>query len=148
MLDHTAAYSGLANGGSVKKHVSVLRILNSNGERIYQGKKGVELKSLNVGSVAAVNNILGDRKFTAGTYYLKFIGNHKLAGKTGTSDNNRDTYYIGYNPKLVVGVWTGNNDNSPMVANAFGSTTALPVWNGIMNEILYYRPDYHVWGRY
>lgn len=148
LLDHTAAYTGLANGGSVKKHLAVLRILDNEGDVVFKGKKRVELKSLNIGSVAAVNNILGDRGFTAGTYSLKFIGSHKLAGKTGTSDNNRDTYYIGYSPALVVGVWTGNNDNTPMSANAFGSTTALPVWNGIMSEILANRPDYHVYGSY
>jgi membrane carboxypeptidase/penicillin-binding protein PbpC len=62
--------------------------------------------------------------------------------KTGTTDQKRDNWTIGYTPSYVVGVWVGNNDNSPMnPAIASGVTGAAPAWNKIMSFILKGKPD-------
>lgn len=147
LLAHTGAYTGLANGGEVLALKPVLSIKKRTGAVVFQSDREV-IYGLDRQAVAEVNNILGDKSFRAGTYSQKFIGGYKLAGKTGTSDNNRDTYYIGYGPKIVTGVWSGNNDNSPMSGSALGSTTSLLVWNGYMRSLLANLPQYGVQGSY
>lgn len=141
LLDHTVAYTGLANGGDVMKKRPVLKIVNRDGSLKYESQSEV-IYRFNRKSVAEVNDILGDKSFTQDTYGNKFIGNLKLAGKTGTSDGNKDTYYMGYGPKIVTGVWNGNSDNSRMRPTAFGSTTSLLIWNSYMRELFRQFPEY------
>jgi len=147
LLSHVSAYTGLANGGDVYQRRPILRITNRTGEETYKSES-VVINRLNKGAVAEVNRILGDKSYTAGTYKYKFIGGQMLAGKTGTSDNNKDTYYIGYSPKVVAGVWVGNNDNTPMTSKALGSTTALLLWNDFMVRFGSQFPEYTVNGNY
>ena len=65
-----------------------------------------------------------------------------MAVKTGTSDNKRDNWTFGYTQNFVVGVWVGNNDNSPMNPQlASGVTGAAPIWNKIMRGILTVHPS-------
>lgn len=149
LLDHTVAYTGLANGGKVMKQKPILRIISSDGSTKFKARDQQVIYELNGSSIAAVNSILGDKRYTPGSYGYKFPGGgYKLAGKTGTSDSNKDTYYMGYGPKVVTGVWCGNNDNSRMTRNAFGSYTALPIWSGYMREFLPQFPEYADWGSY
>ncbi len=147
LLDHVGAYTGLANGGHVKKAKPVMKILNNEEKVIYKGTNKT-IYELNSNAVAMVNNILGDKGYTPGTYGYKFIGGEQLAGKTGTSDSNKDTYYMGYGPKVVTGVWCGNNNNDRMSSRALGSTTALLVWNGYMREFFTKFSEYGTIGRY
>jgi len=60
----------------------------------------------------------------------------KVAVKTGTTNNLRDNWTIGYTPNVLVTVWVGNNDNSPMSYIASGVTGASPIWNKIMTKLL------------
>ncbi len=70
------------------------------------------------------------------------IPGQTVSVKTGTTDDKRDNWTIGYNPSYVVGVWVGNNDNSPMnQAIASGETGASPIWHDIMSYILKGKPD-------
>jgi penicillin-binding protein 1A len=148
LLDHVGAYTGFANGGKVLRKVPILRIKDPSGKVIFKAKKGSVLKQLDQRSVSEVNGILGDKSFSSGAYGWKFIGGQQLGGKTGTSDNNRDTYYIGYGPKIVTGIWSGNNDNSPLSGSAFGVTTSLPIWNSYMSAIFAAYPEYSTYGSY
>jgi penicillin-binding protein 1A len=147
LLSHTAAYTGFANGGTVLAPVPILNINNAKGKEIFKADLKV-LKELNRNAIQTVNDILGDKYYRGSGNYLKFFGNNKLAGKTGTSDNNRDAYYMGYNPKIVTGVWVGNNDNSPMSRNAYGSSTALPIWRSYMQTLLAHHPKFAEAGSY
>ena len=62
-------------------------------------------------------------------------GTHpEVAAKTGTTDNFTDNWTLGYTPDVVVGVWTGNADNSPMV-NSIGITGAAPIWHSIIEYV-------------
>ena len=65
-----------------------------------------------------------------------FISGHQIAVKTGTTNNMRDNWTIGYSPDRLVAVWVGNNDNSPMSYVASGVTGASPIWRKIMDELL------------
>ncbi|MCH7641338.1 hypothetical protein IID22_04020, partial [Patescibacteria group bacterium] len=67
---------------------------------------------------------------------LVIPGHSEVAVKTGTSNNLRDNWTIGFNQKYLVAVWVGNNDNSPMSRVASGITGATPIWHKIMTALL------------
>jgi len=84
-----------------------------------------------------VTNILSDneaRKETFGETNWLTIG-RPAGAKTGTTNDFRDAWTIGFTPELVTGVWVGNNDNSPM-SGLYGSVAAAPIWNGFMIKFL------------
>ncbi len=68
------------------------------------------------------------------------LGARPVAAKTGTSQDFRDGWTYGYTPSLVAGVWTGNNNNSPMKNNSDGVVTAGPIWNSFMRQALLNTP--------
>jgi penicillin-binding protein 1A len=57
-----------------------------------------------------------------------------LAGKTGTTDSFRDGLFVGFSPTMVLGVWTGCDDNTPLGPMETGARTALPIWKEIMHQ--------------
>jgi membrane peptidoglycan carboxypeptidase len=59
---------------------------------------------------------------------------HQVAAKTGTTDNFVDNWTMGYTPNIVVGVWSGNADNSPLSNNSVGVTGAAPIWHSIIER--------------
>ena len=69
-----------------------------------------------------------------------FIPGHQIAVKTGTTNNLRDNWTIGYSPDRLVAVWVGNNDNSSMSYVASGVTGASPIWRKITDELLKGKP--------
>ncbi|RYZ90069.1 MAG: peptidase, partial [Moraxellaceae bacterium] len=71
----------------------------------------------------------------------KKLGRNDLAGKTGTTNGPRDTWFMGYNPNIVTGVWVGFDKNTPLGRNEFGSTAALPIWMDFMRTALEGIPD-------
>src|SRR3990167_10886458 len=87
-----------------------------------------------------ISNILSDNLARAMEFGLNSplnIPKHTVSVKTGTTDNKRDNWTIGYTPNVVTTVWVGNNDNSPMnPILASGITGAAPIWNKIMNNLL------------
>lgn len=137
LLSHAGAYTGLANGGTVLALKPILNIKDRRGNIIYQGQTQTVL-DLDRNAVAMVNNILGDKSYRVGAYNGKFIGNYKLAGKSGTSDQNKDNLYVGYSPQIVTAVWVGNNDNSSLSRNAFGLNTAMPIWRNFTARLFQY----------
>ena len=70
---------------------------------------------------------------------LYFPGHH-VAAKTGTTNDSRDAWIIGYSPNVAAGAWAGNNDNSPMVRQVAGFIVA-PMWHAFMIEALEKYPD-------
>jgi penicillin-binding protein 1A len=147
LLDHTGAYTGFANGGRVMQLKPILKIVNQDNKVVFNAKTTVK-HQLNGRAVAMVNNILGDKSYRPGGYAAKFIGGQKVAGKSGTTDKNKDNLYMGYGPKFVTGVWVGNNDNSNLAGNAYGLNTALPIWNSFMRRAFAVAPWLGVYGRY
>lgn len=85
-----------------------------------------------------INSILSDnetRKDVFGEQNSLQIADRQVAAKTGTTNDFKDAWTIGYTPDLVAGVWVGNNDNSPM-KGLYGSVAAAPIWNGFMRQAL------------
>ena len=92
-----------------------------------------------------ISDILGDNEARKDIFGLKsylYIPGRTVAVKTGTTDDKRDNWTVGYTPSVVVGTWVGNNDNSPMHPSlASGVTGAAPIWNRIIRETLKDKPD-------
>lgn len=89
-----------------------------------------------------VSNVLSDNQAripTFGANSSLYIPGYDVAAKTGTTNNNKDAWLIGYSPSIAVGVWAGNNDNKAMKKG--GSALAGPIWNNFMRFALSTRPN-------
>lgn len=156
MLDMARVYGTFANSGKGKELKSVAVILDYENKnitsRFYQNKKGNSLinqvealekdnpQIISPLSAYWVTDILSDnnaRKDVFGLYSKLVIPKYKVAVKTGTSNDFRDNWTIGFTTDYLVAVWVGNNDGSLMNKNLVsGITGAAPIWNEIMTGLL------------
>lgn len=134
LLDMTNAYAAYANSGMQHDATMVLSIDNKFDKTIFTA----DPTSRRVQSEQAsflISDILSDNTARAATFGSALnVSGHDVAVKTGTTDENRDAWTIGYTPGVVVGVWAGNNDNTVMSGG--GSGFAGPIWRGTMQRIL------------
>ncbi len=141
MIDMAQVYGVLANGGSRIDLNPILKLTDSQGNVLEEKKEPVLGKQIiDPGIAFIISNILADngaRALEFGANSPLNIQNHYVSVKTGTSDNKRDNWTIGYTPNYVVTTWVGNNDNSPMSQSlASGITGAAPIWHDIMTHLL------------
>jgi penicillin-binding protein 1A len=129
LLELTSAYGTLANQGQHVPVHGIRRVLNSEGEVIYENKQesvqAVDKDTANIMTWMLRSVVEG------GTGSNAYIG-RQVAGKTGTSEKNRDLWFIGYIPQLAAGVWMGNDDSSPTHG---ASSTAAAVWRMFMSQL-------------
>jgi 1A family penicillin-binding protein len=142
MVDMATLYGVLANGGNRVDLNPILKLTDSQGN-ILEEKTDADITKTQVvdpGIAFIISDILADnnaRSMEFGTNSPLVIPNHYVPVKTGTSDNKRDNWTIGYTPDFVVAAWVGNNDNAPMSQNlASGITGAAPIWHDIMINLL------------
>ena len=144
MIDMMAAYGTLSQLGKRFDATPILKVTDSDGNILeqYQSKP---VQALEPEIAFLITDILSDNKARTpafGPASQLNIPGYTVAVKTGTSDNKRDNWTFGYTPQYVVGVWVGNNDNSPMnPALTSGVTGAAPIWNKIMKGILEGQPN-------
>ncbi len=145
LLDLTSAFGVFANMGLRHDPVAILKVVDSHAKTIYEHKASSGRQVLSSEISFLVSDILSDneaRKEVFGPRSYLVIGGHTVAAKTGTTDDKRDNWAMGYTPSVVVGTWVGNNDNSPMHPSlASGVTGAAPIWSRIMREALAKHPD-------
>ena len=145
LLHETSAYGVFANGGVKQDSVAILKVTDSKGNTLFEQKKRNGSRILPANVVFLISHILLDnvaRTLAFGSNSYLNIPGKTVSAKTGTTDDKRDNWTIGYTPSFVVGVWVGNNDNSPMnPAIASGSTGASPIWNRIMRFVLKDKSD-------
>jgi membrane peptidoglycan carboxypeptidase len=145
LLDLTSAYGVFATGGMRMAPVSILKVEDRNGKVIYQYNPPSAQRVLAADVSYMISDILSDndaRKETFGPNSYLAIPGFTVAVKTGTTDDKRDNWTVGYTPSIVVGAWVGNNDNSPMnQALASGVTGAAPIWNRMMKAALSGKKD-------
>lgn len=140
LLNLTNVFATLSRGGFFKEVSPFESVLDVNGFEIYSSGnvEGERVLSKEVSYI--ITSILSDyyaRIPSFGTNNFLSIPGRTVAVKTGTTDSKRDNYTVGYTPSFVVGVWVGNNDNSPMNPNlASGLSGAAPIWNKIMSTLL------------
>jgi membrane peptidoglycan carboxypeptidase len=106
-----------------------LKVEDRNGKVLYQHKQVQGKRVLDEGVAFLINHILSDnsaRSITFGANSFLNMGGRPVAVKTGTTNDQRDNWAIGWSNSAIVGVWVGNNDNSPMKAVASGASGASP----------------------
>lgn len=138
LLEHTAAYGVFAREGEYHPPVGILRVEDRDGNVLEEYKEEKE-NVMAAETARMVNDILSDnnaRAYAFGAQNWLTLPNRPVAAKTGTTNDYRDAWTIGYTPSLVTGVWAGNNDNSEMNRGDGGSRVAAPIWNEYMRRVL------------
>ncbi len=145
LLELTGAFNVFAAKGIYRQPTPIVEIKDSNGNIIYKWQDTGGLKAMDEGTAFIISDILSDdgaRSAVFGFGSLLNIPGHQVAVKTGTTDDKRDNYAIGFTPSIVAGAWVGNNNNEEMNPNiASGITGATPIWNRFMKEYLADKPD-------
>ncbi len=143
MLDMATAYGVFANGGYRIDLHPIIKVTDSKGKTLEEYKPLTSpifgKKALPEGVSYIISSILSDndaRAMAFGTNSPLRIGNLPVAVKTGTTNDYRDNWTIGYTPSYVVVVWVGNNDNKPMSGLVSGITGAAPIWHVLMAHML------------
>lgn len=134
-LELTRAYAPLANGGFGVKPIAIVRITDRHGNVVAE-ESPVRQRALDAGVAFIVTDMLKEVTRPGGTagQVSGYLGGRPAAGKTGTSDESRDAWFVGYTPDLVAGVWVGRDDNSP--TRFEGGTAAAPIWANFMSRAL------------
>lgn len=136
-LEMTSAYSVFANDGIRNPTAMILRVEDSKGT-ILEEYKPEPVQALDTQVARQINDVLSDdaaREHEYGRNSLLTVPGYQVAAKTGTTNDYRDAWIIGYTPTLALGAWAGNNDNSPMEKKIAGFIIA-PMWNKVMREVL------------
>lgn len=134
LLDTAVAYSSFANGGTRVEPVSILEVTDQDGRVLFEHRFGQGRQVMTEGEAFLINHMLSDnnaRLLAFGANSLLNTG-RPIAVKTGTTNDQRDNWTIGWSQELLVGTWVGNNDNSAMLRVASGITGASPIWRRIM----------------
>ncbi|HVW82963.1 MAG TPA: transglycosylase domain-containing protein [Candidatus Paceibacterota bacterium] len=133
LLDLTSAYAGFANGGVVNPAAGILEIDDGAGN-VLEKFAPSPARVLPANIANDINAMLSDNPARVPEYTLNsplhFPG-YDVAVKTGTTDDTRDAWVVGYTPSIAIGTWAGNNNNMPMVKNIAGLILA-PSWHDIM----------------
>ncbi|MBF0176266.1 MAG: PBP1A family penicillin-binding protein [Magnetococcales bacterium] len=163
-LKITSAYGVFANGGKLIPPVYISRVQDRYGRTIQRHSGGDCLlchqeptrDALAEGADGREHPMFGGRKLsketsyqitsmlkgviTNGTGHQATVLKRPLAGKTGTTNDMRDAWFVGFSPSLVTGVWVGNDDNSTLGQRETGAHAALPIWIDFMRAALANRP--------
>lgn len=137
LLELTGAYGVFANDGVRNPTQSILRVEDKNGNIVEEFKESPE-EVLPNEIARKITNILADNEARTpefGSNSALYFPSKDVAVKTGTTNDYRDVWTIGYTPNIAVGMWAGNNDNSPMQKNIAGFIIT-PVWHAFMEEAL------------
>lgn len=130
VLELTGAYVPFANGGiGVIPHV-IAQVRDAKGKILYARSQPGHGRVISPPHVAAMNQMMQETLLT-GTAKRASVPNWPAAGKTGTSQDFRDAWFVGYTGALITGVWLGNDDSSP-TRKASGSNMPVDVWNKFM----------------
>lgn len=130
LFEFTRAYGAFANGGYVVQPYGIERVETSRGKVVYKAEKTKSSHQLSLKTAAAMTAML-KTVITNGTGAAANIGK-PAAGKTGTTDDNKDAYFMGYTPNIVTGVWVGSDANTVMGGNVQGGTVPALIWKEVM----------------
>lgn len=137
LLEEVGAFAVFANDGVRAPVHGINRIIDSNGEEIVHAPEPERV--INADVARKVNSILTDndaRTYVFGRTNNLYFPERRVAAKTGTTQDSRDTLTLGYTPDLAVGVWVGNNDSKLMKQGSLGSQVAAPLWRKFIGREL------------
>ena len=139
LLDHVNAYGALATGGIHHDKTAILKIQDKDGTVLEEYRQDGGQRVVEEKYVAMLDHIMSTNEYRAPVFGennpFKFV-DRPVAAKTGTTNEFRDGWAMGFTPSIAVGVWAGNNDNSSMKAGADGIVVAAPIWRAFMNQAL------------
>jgi penicillin-binding protein 1A len=137
-LEMAYAYSVFANEGIKVPLSAILKIEDSKGRIIFE-KKNSSIRVLDSAVANLITDILSDndaRSPMFGPRSHLYFEKYKVAAKTGTTDNFKDCWTVGYTPEISVSVWVGNNNNAPMVKKQPAATVAGPIFHSFLEKVL------------
>ncbi|GBE43468.1 penicillin-binding protein 2D [bacterium BMS3Bbin10] len=132
LLELVSAYAPFANGGYRAVPHIVNRIRTAKGKTIYQRRTLGRPRAIAPVYVGAMNEMMRE-VMVSGTGKRAALSDRPSAGKTGTTQNFRDAWFVGYTANYVAGVWVGNDDGTPM-KNVTGGSLPAQIWKSIMTE--------------
>lgn len=139
-IDLAVAYSAFANGGYKVEPVAILKVVDRNGRVLYENHSKAKQRVLSEDVAFIMSHMLLDnnaRLIEFGPNSYLNITSRQVAVKTGTTDDKRDNWTVGWTPNILVATWVGNNDNSPMSQTlASGVTGAAPIWRRVILEAI------------
>lgn len=141
-LELTGAYGVFANNGIKTNIAPVIEVKDKNGE-VLEKHDSQPVQVLDKEIALKLSDILSDNDARApsfGQTSALYFPNRDVAVKTGTTNNYKDAWIIGYTPNIAVGAWAGNNDNTPMEKKVAGFIVA-PMWRAFMDQALARIPD-------
>ncbi len=133
-LKLTSAYLPFANWGDRVEPYGIISISTATGSPLYYHKKASREKIVNSENLRHINRVL-KTTVDRGTGRAARIAGRDVAGKTGTTNDYRDAWFIGYVPDMVTGVWVGADDNTPMDKVTGGSIPAR-IWKSMMEDVV------------
>lgn len=138
MLELSEAYASMANGGKKVELTAILTVNDVEGQTIYKYVPTAGEQIYDENAVFIINDILMDNEARAIEFGLNSQLNTKLPipVKTGTTNNLRDNWTVGWSKTFLVHTWVGNNDNSSMSGVVSGITGAAPIWRRIVNALV------------
>ena len=137
LLDMVSAYGVFANGGLRAKPWAVIKVEDARGRVLEENKAEAPKQVIDPEIAYQINNVLSDDGARAAVFGVGgplSLPGRTVAAKTGTTDEFKDGWAIGYTPDLVAGVWSGNNNNESMTAAS--GLVAAPIWNAYMRKAL------------
>lgn len=137
LLDMTSAYGVFATEGLRNPHTGILKVEDKDGN-ILEELKLRPTQVLDPEVARKISDILNDNVARTPLYGANstiYFPGRDVAVKTGTTNNYKDAWIVGYTPSIVVGTWAGNNDNTPMAKKVSGLIVA-PMWRAFMDEVL------------
>jgi penicillin-binding protein 1A len=140
LIEMTNAYAAFANEGQQSKVVTIKEINDKFNVSIFRTPKAVTTPAITPQGAFLISSILSDNNARSVMFGSSLnVPGRTAAVKTGTTDEQRDAWTIGYTPQIALGIWVGNSDNSPM-SNG-GSSMAGPIWVNTMSQALKGVPD-------
>jgi len=134
LLEMTEVYAMFSNGGQRNEPTGILEVREKNGEKRFQSTP-LQEKVLDPRVAYQISSILSDKKARSEEFGTSLDTAYSAAVKTGTTDDYRDAWTMGYTPEITVGVWIGNNNNHPMDKVA-GSLGAAPIWKSLITKFM------------
>lgn len=141
LKDMVLAYTPLANGGSRPEPRTIIRMYKR-GRQAFTENPPTVVPVLSPATAFVTTRMLMDvMQYGTAKNLRKFSLEHPSAGKTGTTDDYRDAWFIGYTPRLITGVWVGYDKPRPLGKGFTGGAAAAPIWERFMAQALAARPS-------
>jgi len=143
LLEITSAYGTFARGGRARDPRIVRRVVDADGKVLLEDLKAADLPPrLTKKRISSIDAYLTTylmkeavRAWYGTGHRAAKLGNG-IAGKTGSTNENRDAWFLGFTPEVVTGVWVGHDDRTPMAKYRTGAGAALPIWTAFMDRAL------------